>query len=249
MPAEGAPQRGKPVAVVTGAGTGIGRFIATQFGAQGYRVAALDVDMAALCSAERERPAPFELQTLQCDVRDPVQVGAAFAAIVGRFGRIDCLVNNAAIVPHFAWGLPHWPRVRDMDFGFWSDVVATNLHGVFLCTRAALGPMEAQRAGHVINVYGGKREPSSGHTAYRTSKEAVASLTRHLAAEERDYGVCVLAVHPGHGIATERAPAVVRAALPGPDSVGDRFLLAARAGLDLSGRVVDFIDGALVPVE
>jgi 3-oxoacyl-[acyl-carrier protein] reductase len=183
------------------------------------------------------------------DVRDPSQIKSFFDLVATNLGQLDVLVNNAAIVPHFSWGLPRWPPIREMEFEHWSDVMDTNVDGVFLCTHHALGLMVRGGGGHVINVHGGNRQVKAGHCAYAVSKQACLALTRYVAEEEREHGICVLSISPGGQIASEEAPTDARDRLPGPDSVGERFLLAANADMSLSGHLVDLVDGKLVVVD
>lgn len=96
-----------------------------------------------------------EVETVTADMRDEDQVRRTVDRVVERFGRIEVLVNNASIVTHFAWGLPRWAPIKEMEKTFWDNVINTNLGGVFLCTKHVLPHMEAQGGGHVINLYGG----------------------------------------------------------------------------------------------
>lgn len=240
----------RAVVAVTGGGAGIGRYMALGFASRGSRV------IVAESSPERCRKIADELDRLgsghlvACvDVREEAAVEQLFAKVAVMFGRLDVLVNNAAIVPHFSWGLPLWPPARDMSFSFWSDVIATNLGGVFLCTRYALRIMVPQAGGHIVNVHGGRYEVRPGHCAYAVSKEAVLTFTRHVAEEEREHNICVVSVHPGHRVATEDAPLLAKRSMPGPESVGDVFFLAADADMSVSGKLVELVDGQLAVVQ
>jgi 3-oxoacyl-[acyl-carrier protein] reductase len=142
--------------VVTGGAKGIGRYIALGAARRGANVAVGDVDDDAL------RAIRTELETigtkslaLRVDVRKEDDAQNLMTQAAQAFGTVDYLVNNAAIVPHFQWGGPRWPRVRDMDLSFWSNVIATNLHGAFLCSKYAVPYMEKQNSGHIVNLYGG----------------------------------------------------------------------------------------------
>ena len=234
------------VALITGGAKGIGRQIALAYAREGARVALADIDRARLRQTERElRQIAEKTLIVEADVRQEHQVRALMARVVDHFGRIDILVNNAGIVPHFAWGLPRWPRVRDMDEVFWDRVISTNLGGTFLCTKHVLPSMESRRSGHIINLHGGG---GPGSCAYVVSKDAIRTFTRFVAEEEREYEICILAVAPGSSIATEDAPDDVRARLPGPETLEQHFLLAAEAGMELSGRLVTVADGQLTAI-
>ena len=235
--------------IITGAAMGIGRYIALGSAQRGANVAIADVDEAGLHAVEQEL-AQFGNKVLatKVDVREEEEVASFVAAAAKSFGAIDYLVNNAAIVPHFAWGGPRWPRTKDMDFDFWSKVIATNLHGSFLCAKHVIPHMESQGNGHIVNLYGGGGVTPPGAMAYVITKEALVVFSRYLAEEVREHNICVMSISPGGAIATERAPDEARARMPGPDSAGDRFFLAAEAGMDLSGHLVDLVDGQLTVV-
>ena len=99
-----------------------------------------------------------------------------------------------------------------------------------------------------MNVYGGGGPTPPGAMAYVTTKEAGVVFSRYLAEEVRENNICVMSISPGAAIATERAPDEARARMPGPDSAADRYFLAAEAGMELSGHLVDLVDGKLVAV-
>lgn len=124
----------------------------------------------------------------------------------------------------------------------------TNVGGTFLCTKHALPYMERQRSGHILNLYGGGNVKSVGACVYVASKDAVRTFTRYVAEEERDWNICIICLGPGGEIATEDAPEEVRQRLPGVDVVGNRFVLAAQAGMEVSGQLLNLRDGKLVVV-
>lgn len=236
--------------VVTGGAKGIGRYIALGAAERGANVAVGDIDDAALNAIQNELQAfGNKVLALRVDVRQEADAHSLMEQAASAFGTIDFLVNNAAIVPHFMWGGPRWPRVRDMNLSFWSSVMATNLHGTFLCSKHAIPYMEKQNSGHIVNLYGGGGLTPPGAMAYVITKEAGVVFSRYLAEEVREHNICVLSLSPGAAIATEHAPEEARRRMPGPDSAGDRFFLAAEAGMELSGHLVDLVDGKLVAVE
>ena len=126
-------------------------------------------------------------------------------------------------------------------------VLATNLGGTFLCTKHALRHMEQRRSGHIINLYGGGGGP--GAAAYVVSKEAIKVFTRFVAVEEQDKNIVVIAISPGGAIATEDAPEEARARMPGPESSGNRWVLASQVGMDVSGKLLDLKDDRIVVAE
>ncbi len=232
--------------VISGAAMGIGRHIALGAAARGAQVAIGDIDEASLRQVEGElRAHGNKVVALVTDVRVESEVRRLMETAFNEFGSIDYLVNNAAIVPHFAWGGPRWPKVRDMDLAFWSKVIDTNLQGSFLCCKHAIPFMEKKGSGHIVNLYGGGGPVPPGGLAYVMTKEALVTFSQYLAEEVREHNICVMSVDPGGAIATERAPEEARARMPGPESVGERFFLAAEAGMEFSGHLVNLVDGRL----
>jgi NAD(P)-dependent dehydrogenase (short-subunit alcohol dehydrogenase family) len=235
--------------VVTGGAMGIGRYIALGAAARGANVAIGDIDEFGLRSVKTELEAfGNKVLALRVDVRSEDDARGLMEQAASAFGTIDYLVNNAAIVPHFMWGGPRWPRARDMDFPFWSNVIATNLHGTFLCSKHAIPFMEKQKSGHIVNLHGGGGKTPPGAMAYVITKEAGVWFSRYLSEEVRESNICVMSISPGAAIATERAPEEARRRMPGPEFAGDRFMLAAEAPMELSGHLVDFVDGKLVAI-
>ena len=236
--------------VVTGGAMGIGRYIALGAAKRGANVAVGDIDDDGLTAVRNELEAfGNKVLALKVDVRMEEDARMLMEQTAATFGTIDYLVNNAAIVPHFRWGGPRWPRVRDMDLSFWSNVIATNLHGTFLCSKHAIPYMEKQSSGHIVNLHGGGGRTPPGAMAYVITKEAGVWFARYLAEEVREQNICVMSLSPGAAIATERAPEEARLRMPSPESAGDRFFLAAEAGMDLSGHLVDLVDGLLVAID
>src|SRR5258706_2107151 len=123
------------VVIVTGAAKGIGR--------QSAHTIARAVDNLVIADADAERlhKTLGEIQKLGAealavptDVRDEKDVRQLVFKVADRFGQIDALINDAGIVPHFNWGIPRWPRVRNLSYDFWNSVIQTNLGGTFLCS-------------------------------------------------------------------------------------------------------------------
>lgn len=235
------------VAVVTGGAKGIGRYIAHGFAREGAKIAISDIDVERMKKTEGELGAAgADVLAAPCDVRVEDEVRSFMSHVVARYGAIDILVNNAGIVTHFGWGVPRWPLVRDMEKSFWDKVIETNLGGTFLCAKHALPYMQERRAGHVINLYGGSPPKTLGSCVYSVSKDAIRTFTRFVAEEVREWNICVVSVSPGGAIATEDAPEEIRRTMPGPESAGNRFVLAAEAPMELSGQRLTLKDGKLV---
>lgn len=125
------------------------------------------------------------------DVSDEEGVASTVNATLGAFGRIDILVNNAAI------NHPSCPVV-ELDPRDWDTIMAVNLKGTFLCCRAVLGKMIEQRSGKIINISSiGGRRGGAGRSAYRASKAAVLNFTECLSDEVKRFGINVSAICPG----------------------------------------------------
>jgi NAD(P)-dependent dehydrogenase (short-subunit alcohol dehydrogenase family) len=174
-----------PVAVVTGGGSGIGLATCTRLAKDGFTVAALDLQPAGAAGSAA--------LTLVCDVTDEADVSAAMAAVTGRFGGIDVLVNNAGIT-----GSREAARCHETPVDEWDKVHAVNVRGPFLCSRAVLPSMIARGSGHIItiaSVAGLVAFP--GRCAYTASKGAALMLTRSIAVDYAAAGIRANAVCPG----------------------------------------------------
>ncbi len=234
------------VVIVTGGAKGIGRHAAKTFAQEKTKVVIADIDKELMQKTSSELGQFTDTLGINVDVRNEDDVRRMVDQVVKRFGQIDVLVNDAAIVPHFAWGIPRWPRIRDMEKDFWDRVIQTNLGGTFLCTKHVLPYMEARRSGHIINLYGGGGVKPPGACVYVVSKEAIRTFTRFAAEEVRESNVCVVTMSPGVPIATEGAPEEALRRLPGPEILGNGFVLAAQLPMDLSGQMFSYQDGKLV---
>jgi glucose 1-dehydrogenase len=179
--------------LVTGANSGIGAAIARELVASGARVA-----VNYLVHPEATEALLAELRTggaeaigVQADISDPAQVTALYAELDRQWGGIDALVNNAGIDGAHA---PAW----EADPAAWERVLRINLFGSFLCARAALQRMVAQRSGVILNMSSvHERIAWSGYSAYTASKAGLAMLTQTLAQEAAPFGIRVLALAPG----------------------------------------------------
>lgn len=178
------------VAIVTGAGRGIGLATARRFLAEGWRVALLDIDDALLGGAMAGIGQPEATLSLHCDVSDAAAIRAAVQRAATHFGRLDALVNNA--------GVAVFKPILETTPEEWSRVMAVNLNGPFLATQAAAPLMAETGGGAVVNItsISGLRA-STLRVAYGTSKAALAHLTKQQAAELGALGIRVNAVAPG----------------------------------------------------
>jgi NAD(P)-dependent dehydrogenase (short-subunit alcohol dehydrogenase family) len=180
----------KKVALVTGAARGIGLGVAKKFLAEGWRVALLDIEGELLRAARAALDDADNTLALQCDVSDAGLVASAMAAVSIRFGRLDALVNNAGVAV-FA------PLLETSDDD-WNRVLAVNLTGPFLCTKAAVPLMREQGGGAIVNITSiSAVRASTLRAAYGTSKAGLAHLTKQLAVELASLSIRVNAVAPG----------------------------------------------------
>lgn len=237
---------GGKVVIVTGAAKGIGKHAAKTFAEQKAKLVIADFDKERLEKTSTELGALTEVLALGCDVRSEEDVRKMVEQALKRFGRIDVLINNAAIVPHFAWGIPRWPRIAEMEKEFWDRVIQTNLGGTFLCTKHVLPHMESKRSGHIISLYGGGGVKPAGACAYMVTKQAIRTFTRYVAEEVRESNVCVVIFSPRVPIATEGAPDEALKRLPGPEILGSAFVLAAELPMEASGQCFAYENGKLV---
>ncbi|WP_236071085.1 SDR family NAD(P)-dependent oxidoreductase [Paraburkholderia domus] len=208
------------VALVTGAGRGMGGAIAIDLARAGASVAICDIDMPALEETRAAvEAAGAPCLALRCDVSSSSEVANMFSRIVERFGTLHILVNNAALVPnspvdtgrrnrHYAYMTTPVPR---QSLGFtsamsdeeWHRYWDVNVHGLFYCTREALRLMEPQRDGRIINIasIAGISAMSAHSPHYSATKGAVVAFTRSVAAEVAGANIFVNAMAPG-GVAT-----------------------------------------------
>ncbi len=172
------------VAVVTGAGSGIGRAVAAALLADGWAVALAGRRQAALEETAAGAPAALVVPT---DVRQPESVRALFAAVGAAHGRLDLLFNNAGV------GTPRVP-LEDLEYERWQDVVQVNLTGMFLCLQQAFRMMKAQspRGGRIINNGSlSATSPRPDSAPYTSTKHAVTGLTKAAALDGRKYDIAV----------------------------------------------------------
>jgi NAD(P)-dependent dehydrogenase (short-subunit alcohol dehydrogenase family) len=181
------------VAIVTGAGTGLGQGIARELAAAGANIAVLEIDEASGHQSAGEIAGTYgvEARAYRTDVAMSSHVDEAFAAVVRDFGRLDIVVNNAGI----SRVGPHTQDVTDED---WHESIAVMQSGVFYCMRAAGRIMVPQRRGCVINISSIRGfSPNPGRMTYSTPKAAVIMMTHVAAGEWAPHGVRVNAIAPG----------------------------------------------------
>ena len=177
------------VAVITGAGSGIGRATARRLSAEGARVVAVDIDETGGQAAAEEVGGSF----LRCDVSAADAVSALFAEIHSTYGRIDIAFNNAGISP------PDDDSIETTELPAWQKVQDVNLKSVYLCSRAALRHMVAQGRGSIINTasFVAVLGSATSQISYTASKGGVLALSRELGVQFARQGIRVNALCPG----------------------------------------------------
>ncbi len=174
------------VAVVTGAGTGIGKAVATAMLKDGYKVVLAGRRSEPLEKAIAEAGAPKEnALAVPTDVADPASVARLFARARETYGRLDVLFNNAGV------GAPAVP-IEDLTFEQWKNVVDTNLTGVFLCIQEAFRIMKDQnpRGGRIINNGSiSAHAPRPNSAPYTSTKHAITGLTKSASLDGRKYDI------------------------------------------------------------
>ncbi|MEU2335973.1 SDR family oxidoreductase [Streptomyces sp. NPDC006654] len=186
------------IAVVTGAGSGIGRAVAVELLRAGWSVALAGRRPATLEATAALVPEGTSV-TVRTDVAVERDVDGLFAAAVDRFGRVDLLFNNAG-----TFG-PGGVAVEDLSYDAWRHVVDTNLNGAFLCARAAFRQMKEQdpQGGRIINNGSiSAHTPRPRSVAYTATKHALTGLTKSLSLDGRPYGIAVGQIDIGNA-ATE----------------------------------------------
>ncbi len=235
------------VVIVTGASRGIGREIATQFGAKGAKVACVATSEAgAAGTVEAITSAGGEAKAYGCDVSDSAAVEALFASISADFGTPSVLVNNAGITRDTLM-----MRMKDED---WDRVLDINLKGAFLCIRAATKPMMKARYGRIVNITSiVGQSGAAGQVNYSASKAGLIGMTKSVAKELGSRGITCNAVAPGfietdmtHDLPAEFKETVIKNAPAGRLGSGSDI---AAAVLFLASDDASYITGQTLTVD
>ncbi|MDP7287544.1 MAG: SDR family oxidoreductase [Phycisphaerae bacterium] len=207
-------------AIVTGAGRGIGRGIATTLAACGMNVALVARTEEQLRSVQSEiQSAGGTAEVFPTDITSDSEISSLLTGVVERFGGFDILVNNA--------GMVKVQSVVDTSAEDWDQTMAVNLLAPFVLCRQAIAYLKGRPKPHIINITSALAVKGyAGHCAYTTSKHALLGMTRTLAKEVSDLGILVHAVHPG-GVDTGMRFDEDRSILMTPQPIADTvvFLL------------------------
>jgi NAD(P)-dependent dehydrogenase (short-subunit alcohol dehydrogenase family) len=240
------------IALVTGAGQGIGRATALALAREGADVVCndLNLDLAENTAKEIRAIGP-KAMAIQANVAIEKEVEAMVARVVAEWGGIDILVNNAGT------GRPM--MVEDMDKSEWDRILDINLGGVFNCSRAVIPTIKARGGGKIINIasLAGKTMSYHGGADYTASKAAVLGFTRHLAFELGPHGVNVNAICPGvtmtplvEGHSSPEMRESVKSRTPmrdlvKPEDIADAVIfLASKKARMITGSTID-VDGGI----
>ena len=241
------------VVIVTGGGHGIGRAYAIRLAAEGAKVVIAEIDeKAALAVAHELSAAGGEALGVRTDVSEPASTENMAAAAIEYFGRIDVLVNNAAIFATVPMSRAPFDQISVDE---WDRMMTVNLKGTWLASCAVIPQMRKQGYGKIVNISSGtalKGSPSRIH--YVTSKAGILGFTKTLANEVGKDNICVNCVAPGSTLSEEN---------PGEDVIKMRSQAASSRALkrvqspdDLTGAIVffasadsDFITGQTLVVD
>lgn len=237
------------VAIVTGAGQGLGKATALEFSRQGAKVVVCDIEQVAH-DIDKEGGLAAALRV---DVSKPAEVEGLVKSALDRFGGLDILVNNAAICPRIP--------IDDMTESTFDKIVNVNLKSVFFLSRAAGHAMKERKWGRIVNVssVGGRTGGLYAATVYSATKAGVMSMTKAFARHFAPYGITVNCVAPGSvatrlmsNLSAEALEATINAVplkrLADPIEVARVIVfLASEASSYMTGTITDVNGGALMP--
>jgi NAD(P)-dependent dehydrogenase (short-subunit alcohol dehydrogenase family) len=218
------------VALITGAGSGVGKAAALALAKDGFTIVLAGRRADKLHEVAKELDGKSLI--VPADVSEPASVAALFAKTREAFGRLDVLFNNAGIGTR---GMP----LEDIPLDRWQAVVATNLTGLFLCTQEAIRIMKAQdpRGGRIINNGSiSAHTPRPGSAPYTATKHAVSGLTKQTALDCRAYDICCGQIDIGNAA----TPLTEKMAEGMPQADG-RIMAEARMNADDIGRAVAYM--------
>jgi NAD(P)-dependent dehydrogenase (short-subunit alcohol dehydrogenase family) len=222
------------IALVTGAGSGIGRAVAVALAGEGYSVVLAGRRKEALDATAALAPG---MHAVVCDVGDPEAVGKLFDEIKTKFGRLDLLFNNAGM------GAPPVP-LEDLPFEVWKRVVDTNLTGAFLCAQGAIRLMKAQGGGRIINNGSiSAHTPRPNSAPYTATKHAMTGLTKSIALDGRKHNIACGQIDIGNAV-TELTSFMKTTGVPQPSGE-----IRTEATMDVADVAKTVVYMASLPLE
>ena len=253
------------VAIITGGGSGIGTAYCRRFLAEGAKVMIADIGEAQAKQTAEGLAAHGEIDWVRTDVADETSAQECVAATLARFGRIDILLNNAAIYGDY--------QPTDTSLAYLRRMFDVNVHGQWLMARAVAPHLVRQRSGRIINVasiaaylhqlgaFGDPENFALGSYSYQHSKFSVIGLTRHMAGQLGQYGVTVNCIAPGLVLteATQRQVpepiqpmfaqmSAMRTNLEAEDMVGTAVFFASDDARRVNGQLLCVDGGNVMPV-
>ncbi len=243
--------------IVTGGGHGIGKAYCLGFGKAGARIVVADIDKPAAeqVAAQVTQETGAQALAVSVDVSQEDATREMAAETLERFGRIDVLINNAAV---FSVVPMNRGRIETIDPQEWDRLMAVNLRGLFFCCRAVLPTMRAQQSGKIITIASGTVFAGApGRIHYVTSKAATIGFTRTLAREVGEYNINVNCLAPGNTLSEENPTdqmikfressvelrALKRIQVP-DDVVGAMLFLASPLSDFITGQTIN-VDGGI----
>ncbi|TET68269.1 MAG: SDR family oxidoreductase, partial [Dehalococcoidia bacterium] len=244
------------IALVTGAGSGIGKAVALGLAKERVDIAVNDVNLKNAEDAANEIAAMGgRSMAVQANVADEAEVSKMVARVVEEWGGIDILVNNAGATSHLL--------IEDMEKAEWDRVLSVNLDGAFNCSKAVIPSMKQRGGGRIINIisYSGARMTMIGGVHYTSSKAGIWGLTRQLSYELGPYQITVNGISPGNvitpmlkrGTTPERLKEMKKwyplRDMPTPEDIADAavFLASSRARM-ITGINLAVDGGIIVPI-
>jgi NAD(P)-dependent dehydrogenase (short-subunit alcohol dehydrogenase family) len=253
------------VAIITGGGSGIGTAYCRRFLAEGARVMIADIGEAQAKRTAESLASEGAIDWVRTDVADEASAAECVAATLSRFGRVDILLNNAAIYGDY--------QPTDTSLAYLRRMFDVNVHGQWLMARAVAPHFVKQRSGRIINVasiaaylhqlgvFGDPENFSLGSYSYQHSKFSVIGLTRHMAGQLGQYGVTVNCIAPGLVLteATQRQVpepiqpmfaqmSAMRTNLEAEDMVGTAVFFASDDARRVNGQLLCVDGGNVMPV-
>ena len=227
------PDLSGQVAIVTGGGRGIGRAVALALARCKASVIISARTLSEIEAVTEEiRKADGKALFVQCNIADEGQINRLFDTVMEKFGRLDIMVNNAAI--------GRYGQFQNFSTSDLDDLIAVNMRGTYICCREALQRMVPQRSGYIINissVVGFKGYENQ--SAYTATKHAVVGMTKTLALEAQKFNIRASVIHPGGvdtDLAGEARPDLDRSILMQPEDIAQTVLfllsLSERAAVD-----------------